>query len=308
MGRKIIDVITRSPAVISAKQIRNRIVYKIFEYRGRYSGRSFAEQLRGAGVSRVCITIAFNTPWVVDALAKAWELHPPGMTLVVLDNSTDAAARETIARICKARGVPYLPLPVRVEKHLSRSHGTAITWAFHNVVRHIRPELFGFIDHDCFPVAPFDLPARLEGKTAYGRRFSAGENHVYKAKPRDRFWNLWAGFCFYRFSDVADRKLNFEPRLDLGLDTGGANWGALYSQLDEKKDVAVATVRESPMAMAGAVGHHEIIEEAFFHAAGVSYPDRPGYHHRTTEHRKLLRDYVWDTYLGGAAGRVASDF
>ncbi|MGT2468243.1 hypothetical protein ACVOMV_31070 [Mesorhizobium atlanticum] len=126
--------------------------------------------MQDAGVSRVCITVAFNVPWVIDALTKAWEMRSPGMTLVVVDNSTKVSAREAIGRICKARGVPYLALPMRVEKHLSRSHGTAITWTFHNIVRHLKPELFGFIDHDCFPVAPFDIPSRLNGRTVYGRR------------------------------------------------------------------------------------------------------------------------------------------
>ena len=52
----------------------------------------------------------------------------------------------------------------------------------------------------------------------------------------------------------------------------------------------------------------ESLDGAFFHLAGVSYPERPGYHHRTTEHREMLRDYVWNTYLGGPAGQAVSDF
>ncbi|UCI24968.1 hypothetical protein [Mesorhizobium sp. B2-8-5] len=306
--KPIVDRLSRSQAVIQAKMLRNRLVYKIFESRGRASGHLLAKQLLDASVSRVCITIAFNTPWVIDALTKAWEIQPPGMTLVVVDNSTKPEAREAIARICRIRGVPYLALPMRIEKHLSRSHGSAITWAFNNIVRHLKPELFGFIDHDCFPVAPFDIPSKLEDKAAYGKKFLPGENHIYKPKPGDRHWNLWAGFCFYRFSAVAGHQLNFEPRLNLGLDTGGANWALFYSELDADKDVAVALVRESPMTMAGVVGHHEFIDGAFFHLAGVSYPERPGYHHRTVEHREMLRDYVWNTYLGGPAGQTVSDF
>ncbi|TPN79505.1 hypothetical protein FJ987_14395 [Mesorhizobium sp. CU2] len=305
--KPIADAISKNRFAIQAKTLRNHVFYKIFESRGRASGRLLAKQLRDAKASRVCITIAFNTPWVIDALTKAWEMRPPGMTLVVVDNSDRIDARKTIARICETRGVPYLALPMRVEKHLSRSHGTAITWAFHNIVRHLKPELFGFIDHDCFPVEPFDIPSRLEGKAVYGRRAYGTENHVYKAQPGDRHWNLWAGYCFYRFAAVADRKLNFDPRLNLGLDTGGANWAILYSKLDEA-DVCVATLEQRPMAIAGAIGHHEVIDGAFFHLAGVSYPDRPGYHHRTAEHREMLRDYVWNTYLGGPAGQTVSDF
>lgn len=232
MGLKIVDIITRSPAVIAAKEVRNGLVYKAFEYRGRAAGRAFADHLKAIDTSRVCFTVAFNTPWVIDALAKAWEMHPPGMTLAVVDNSTDQASREAIENICKVRGVPYLALPMRVEKHLSRSHGTAITWAYHNIIRHLEPELFGFIDHDCFPVVPFDIPSRMEGKAVYGKLFLPGQNHIHKPKPTDRHWNLWAGFCFYRFSATVGCKLNFEPRLNMGLDTGGANWNVLYTNLD----------------------------------------------------------------------------
>ncbi|MBZ9761435.1 hypothetical protein LB553_11180 [Mesorhizobium sp. CA8] len=308
MGLKIVDVITRAPAIIAAKEARNRLVYTAFEHRGRAAGRAFADRLKATGASRVCFAVAFNTPWVIDALAKAWQMHPPGMTLAVVDNSTGRASREAIESICKVRDVPYLALPMRVEKHLSRSHGTAINWTYHNIIRHLEPELFGFIDHDCFPVVPFDIPAKMEEKAVYGKLFLPGRNHIHEPKPTDRHWNLWAGFCFYRFSATAGRKLNFEPRLNMGLDTGGANWKVLYSHLDRASDVAVAVARENPMTMAGAVGHHEIIEEAFFHVAGVSYPDRPSYHRRTTDHRKLIRDYVWNTYLGGTSGRVAQDF
>ncbi|RWD67877.1 MAG: hypothetical protein EOS37_22330 [Mesorhizobium sp.] len=308
MALKLIaDGLSKNRLVIQLKALRNEFAYKSFECRGRASGRLLAKQLHDAGVSRVCITVAFNVPWVIDALTKAWEMHSPGMTLVVVDNSTKAQARAAIAQICKMRGVLYLALPMRVEKHLSRSHGTAITWAFHNIVRHLKPEFFGFIDHDCFPVVPFDIPSKLAGKAVYGRRAFGTENHVYKAKPDDRHWNLWAGYCFYRFSAVAAYKLNFEPRINLGLDTGAANWAILYSKLAEA-DVAVATVEQRPMTMAGAVGHHEFIDGAFFHLAGVSYPERPGYHHRTAEHREMLRDYVWNTYLGGSAEQAVSDF
>ncbi|TGR93397.1 hypothetical protein EN834_34950, partial [bacterium M00.F.Ca.ET.191.01.1.1] len=101
--KPIADRLSKNRLVIRVKALRNQVAYKIFEYRGGASGLLFAKQLQDAGVSRPCITIAFNVPWVIDALTKAWEMRPPGMTLVVVDNSTKVEAREAIARICKMR-------------------------------------------------------------------------------------------------------------------------------------------------------------------------------------------------------------
>ena len=305
--KAIVDGVSKSSAVILAKEARNKLFYRIFQFRGRMAGRQFARQLRAAGASRVCITIAFNTPWAIDALTRAWELRPPGMVLVVVDNSTKSEARQAIARICRMRDVPYLGLPMRTEKHWSRSHGTAITWAYDNVIKRLKPELFGFIDHDCFPIVPFDIPSRLEGKTVYGRKASGTENFIYKAKPGDRQWNLWAGFCFYRFSVLAGCKLNFEPRLNLGLDTGGANWALLYSKLDDA-DVVDAPLEQASLDLGGYESRYECIDGAFFHPGGVSYANMPTKHHRSVEHRQMLRNYIWDTYLGGASGQTVTDF
>src|SRR4051812_48150236 len=66
--KPIVDRLSRSRTVIRVKTLRNQFVYKAFEYRGRASGRLLAKELQDAGVSRLCITIAFNVPWVIDAL------------------------------------------------------------------------------------------------------------------------------------------------------------------------------------------------------------------------------------------------
>jgi hypothetical protein len=65
--KPLVDGLSRSRVVIQLKALRNQFVYKAFEYRGRASGRLFAKELQEAGVSRACITVAFNVPWVIDA-------------------------------------------------------------------------------------------------------------------------------------------------------------------------------------------------------------------------------------------------
>ncbi|MDG4909838.1 hypothetical protein P9228_25965 [Mesorhizobium sp. WSM4898] len=308
MGFKfLVDAINKGRFTIAVKAARNRIFYKIFQYRGRVAGRSFAKELQDIGTTRVCFTIAFNTPWVIDALTKAWETYRPGMDLVVIDNSTKDDARAQIARICAIRKVPYFGLPNRREKHWSRSHGTAITWTFHNVVSHLRPELFGFIDHDCFPVFAFSIPDSLAGKAVYGLVVRPTENFIYKSRKDDHQWNLWAGFCFYRFAAVDGLKLNFEPRMDIGLDTGGANWPILYSKLGEAS-IEVARREQEPIELSGTLGLHELLDGAFLHIGGSAYADKDTKYYRSFDHRKNLRNYIWDTYLGGSSGQIADDF
>ncbi|CAN7768003.1 hypothetical protein [Mesorhizobium sp. LjNodule214] len=311
MARKIlkrtVDAINASSFVGKAKSIRDQLSYRIYQAKGASRGREFARHLQKSGLSRVCFTIAFNTPWVIDALTKAWQIYAPGLSLVVVDNSSSDAARKSIERICSARGVPYLGLPNRRERHWSRSHGTALTWVFDNIVRHLRPEFFGYIDHDCFPVAPFDIPARMEGKVVYGLKLPANENFRYKPSKDDPKWHLWGGFCFFRFAAVEGLDLDFGPRMELGLDTGGGNWLPLYSRL-AKADISAAVEEPAAVVLAGERSeHHQMFDAAFFHVGGSSYADQKTRHHRTPQHRELLRDYVWETYLGGAQERIASD-
>jgi len=304
--KRTADFINRTAFVGKAKSIRDRLSYLVFQAKGASRGREFSRLLQEAGASSVCFTIAFNTPWVIDALAKAWQLHSPGLSLVVIDNSTDDAARHSIQRICAARGVPYLGLPNRRDRHWSRSHGTALTWVFHNIVRHLRPELFGYIDHDCFPVAPFDIPARMKGKVVYGLKLPATENFRYKPSEDEAKWHLWGGFCFFRFAAVEKLDLDFSPRMELGLDTGGGNWPPLFSHLAET-DVSAALEAPVAIVLAGARGEHQMLDDAFFHLGGSSYAGQQSRHHRTPQHRELLRDYIWDRFLGGAQGRIAND-
>ncbi|WP_258052280.1 hypothetical protein [Mesorhizobium sp. INR15] len=304
--KKPIDAISRSPLVGKVKSIRNRLSYLFFQAKGASRGREFSRLLKKSGSSRFCFTIAFNTPWVIDALTKAWQLHPPGLSLVVVDNSSDEAARKFIEHICSVRGVPYFGLPSRRERHWSRSHGTALTWVFHNIVRHLRPELFGFIDHDCFPVAPLDIPARMEGKAVYGLKLAANENYLFKPAENEAGWHLWGGLCFFRFAAVDGMTLDFGPRMELGLDTGGGNWRPLFSRLGAG-DIATATAEPVHLVLGSATGEHELFDGALFHLGGASYAALKTRHQRTAEHRDLLRDYIWNQFLGGVAGRIVDD-
>src|SRR5690606_1375709 len=111
------------------------------------------------------------------------------------------SSREANRRICEARSVPYFGLPSNPEWSPNRSHGISMNWIYHNIILKQRPEAFGFIDHDCFPYKPFDIAARLAGKSVYGLRKAS--------RKRADAWNLWAGYSFFRFADTLAQPLDF---------------------------------------------------------------------------------------------------
>ena len=211
------------PLVHGLKRARNVLLERAFRgVRSRGTDKFLAQQAGIAGGSLV-LSIAFNQPWVIDLLTRMAKRHLDG-TLIVLDNSRKAEARREIARICADRGVPYLGLPFNPERHPCRSNGIAMTWAYYNIVRELRPKTFAFFDHDLIPTAPVDIARPVRNQPVYGVLNQSAWG-----------WNLWAGCCMYDFASVERFALDFNndnPRL---LDTGGRNWLQIYRHLDRSK-------------------------------------------------------------------------
>src|SRR4030081_1676593 len=124
-----------TPLVHGFKRARNIGVERAFRRpRPRALARFLAEHAGLAG-GTIAFSVAYNTPWVIDLLARAAKLHLVADALVVLDNSRDAKARHDIERLCRESGAFYLGLPFNPEGHPCRSNGLAMTWAYYNVVR-----------------------------------------------------------------------------------------------------------------------------------------------------------------------------
>ena len=292
-AKSLVDLLNQNWPVRKAKAFRNALLERNFRARGIPEGLEFAEELRRTGSRRFCFVIAFNTPWVIDALARAWQLYSSGVTLVVVDNSSDQSARASIAGICRARNVAYFGLPRNWDSHPNRSHGTSMNWTFYNIVRPTRPELFGFLDRDCFPIIPVDIPAMMEGKIVYGSKRPAAVD--------PEAWFMWAGFCFYRFSAVEALDMDFTPRFVSGMDTGGGNWDLLYRGLGEND---IADAKTTPdLDLLGIEADHRMLDGAFFHVGGASHRKLAA----TRQYRRQISDHVWEAYLGGDESRLVRD-
>ena len=171
----------------------------------------------------IMLTVAFEDPAGLDMHASLVERYVSVDHHIIADNSRDAENAARNRGVAASTGALYLHLPPNpwTERNDSRSHGIALNWLWGNLIKPGRPQAFGFVDDDLFPVMPVDPFAPLADHECYG--------DWRMAPPR---WFLWAGYCFFRFDAVADRALDFGLDWFVGLDTGGANWESLYRHLD----------------------------------------------------------------------------
>lgn len=168
---------------------------------------------------KLLVTIAFNDWEMIERQLLAIRKFIPGPLHLIADNSSDEFLSQQIKAACIRLHAPYVRLPRNPWDHRSpsRSHGLALNWVWHQIIRPGEPELFGFLDHDLVPVAPDDPFAILMSLDIAGdKRWAA-----------DR-WFLWAGYCFFRTAFLRGKDVDFGQDWFLGLDTGGRNWRSIY--------------------------------------------------------------------------------
>jgi hypothetical protein len=175
---------------------------------------------------RVLTTIAFHDPAKAALQVKAVSEFVPDCLHLIADNSIDDKKAEAIQRAATDGGAQYIRLPRGPWTGLDAGlgHGLGMTWVWRNIVKPARPQAFGFVDHDIYPTTEDDPFAHLQHYPVAGT--------VCRRPPK---WHLWAGFCFFRFDYVADRRLSFIRDWLAGLDTGGGNWNPLHRHLDPSK-------------------------------------------------------------------------
>jgi hypothetical protein len=184
------------------------------------------------------------------------------MTVLVFDNSRNDSKRIEIEQVCKNSKAPYLALPPNPTRHVNRSHGMAMTWVYHNVVRAINPRIFGFIDHDLIPVRKVTIADKLADQPIYGL---LNQNKL-------GFWSLWAGYCFFDYAGTKRKSINFLYDFSRDLDTGGRNWKSLYRDLD-RRQLRVATSDNVSMKVPSMENPRmvQFIDEHWLHIGGISY-------------------------------------
>jgi hypothetical protein len=252
------------PLGFALRHLRNKIWQSLYKKVRPKELAGFLDDARQFEGKNIALVIAFEQPWALDWLLRMSRRNLSDTTVLVFDNSRRASAKLEIERVCRANGAPYLALPANPTRHVNRSHGMAMTWVFHNVVRAIKPRLFAFLDHDLIPVERISLAERLGGQPFYG---------WLRVSPWN-CWNLWAGYCVYNFSSVAEAPLDFLYDFSMKLDTGGRNWYCLYQKYDRTQlrlcGAEKATVRDPVTEESRSV---QMVDHSWFHIGSISYND-----------------------------------
>ena len=181
------------------------------------------------------IVISYNNERIINIqIDKLRKYFKDAFCLTIADNSTDKLKAIQIQEICIEKNIRYIKLPRQNYFKGSASHGIALNWVYKNYIKKRQPEYFGFLDHDLFPVANISVRAILEKQWYFGLRhygINAKNKNVWDANT-PIFWYLWAGLCFFKTSCLQNKKVNFMHCTvhSTFFDTGGANWGNLYSK------------------------------------------------------------------------------
>ena len=173
----------------------------------------------------IVISIAYNCVETITLLIDTAQKNINNSLLIIADNSSSSASREAIKELCKQHGVPYIGLPSNKTKHANRSHSLAIQWCYVNIIALIKPEIFTFLDHDLFPKKAYDFKKQIKDQPFYGTFWNSNFSSA---------WQLWAGFCTFRYAVISKYKLNFLYDFANGLDTGGRNYSNLYQYFDKE--------------------------------------------------------------------------
>lgn len=176
------------------------------------------------------ITVAFNNADIIPLHCQQVDKYMgEGVTHIIADNSSNKDTSRKIRQYCETNGVPYVRVPKNYLGLIggSYSHATALNWVYKRIIQKRKPEFFGFIDHDLFPVRPIHLADLLRKQHVYGPKRKRGD-----------YWYLSAIMSFFESSYVQDKKVDFMPtRYDNDkshyLDTGGSNWMSIYKAMDE---------------------------------------------------------------------------
>jgi len=271
IGVKLIrQTFTRS-LYYSVKRIRNQLTKKLYQAKRVKDTDKFLNRLSKLGDDSIFFTVAYNTPWTIKLMISFWQENCRSLHLAVIDNSSDPALAEEIHNICSIANISYLKLPQNKAGHMCRSHGFAINWIWKNLVcRTPKLNTIGFVDHDCFPIKPWDLSSK-PNVFAYGAKNPGYIQGVHT-------WNMWAGFMIFDMgrSPVNKRKMDFTVNPLDTLDTGGMNWRIVYRHLStdqysfakiERIQLNLKDKNENQLSTIEA----EIVDNSFLHLGGLTH-------------------------------------
>jgi hypothetical protein len=274
------------PFIQALKQVRNDYWLHRFVQTPVKHLPTFLKTHQHFAHKNIAIVIAFEQPWALNFLLEMAQKNLMDTQIIVCDNSKKISARTEIEAICQKNKISYLALPNNITRHVNRSHGLAMSWAYENIVKPLKPRLFAFFDHDLIPVSPIYLEERLNAQDFFGQR----------NKGKYGYWSLWAGYCIFNYAKVKDKKLNFLYDFSRDLDTGGRNWETLYKHYDPQHLRFSNHVKQSFQLPDIAIQELvEIVDDRWIHISGISYNDnfKPKFEFYQALSLLLKKGYDW---------------
>lgn len=216
------------------------------------------------------ITIAFNNTHVlqhqINLIKK--NIKDEEISYIVADNSTKEEMASEIKKLCVENSLGYIRLPKNKwldKRSGSYSHGAAMNWLYYNYVDKRKPDVFGFLDHDIYPLEKLSFVEKLGEQGFYGYRRKKGED----------YWYIWPGLAVFKYDVIKNVNVNFAPCMvdRLYLDTGSSLFPVFYRNFDVNKIKPVSFSR-FPLTDIGYENDSlvEFIDEkTWFHSANASY-------------------------------------
>lgn len=175
--------------------------------------------------------VAFNKSELIEKQIKFLKKFlAPNFTHIVIDNSFEKTESEKIRAICVEHDVSYFKVfkPKKIRGTYSASHVMAMNWTCEKFIKP-RKRNFALIDHDIFPTCKMDVAEYVRGRELFGAQRDFADSR----------WFLWAGFAFFNWDYVGDKKLDFGRCSNffgkhIG-DTGSTNWNAIYHNYERSE-------------------------------------------------------------------------
>lgn len=215
------------------------------------------------------ITIAFNNTHV---LLHQIELVKKNITdknykYLIADNSNNEEQSIKIAEICKEHNLGYIKLPKNKwldKRSGSYSHGAALNWLYYNYVAKRNAKVFGFLDHDIYPLKSINIEEKVGSQGFYGY-----------PRLKEHCWYIWPGLAFFENEKLSGINVNFSPCMvdKMYLDTGSSLFPVFYGKFDRDK-VNFASFHRFPLTDIGYKNESlvEFIDDkTWFHSANASY-------------------------------------
>lgn len=230
-------------------------------------------------IELLVLTIAFNEVSLIEqqiALLKKYLKDP--FDHIIVDNSSDLSARQSILEICQTQGVGYAGVPHSNPYRENKSHAAAMHWGYCQLVRTSKAKVFGFLDHDIFPIRSYSILEKLKNGI-YGRVMHAYSKDSYQEQISQEipYWSLWAGFCFFEKNLVKGSfpwRFNFFSKHfpdGYFLDTGGGLWNKLYSKIPYPGSLASYEVKQISDQGEGIQNQNiEMIDGSWIHFVSLS--------------------------------------